>query len=89
MKFFIMFLEVPDFSAIKDDLIRFKQNLQRGANVTVIDIEQTNYDFLYNSLIEKANDEKRRGVKDALGVPLVPYVVSELDWSRRRDSGAQ
>jgi hypothetical protein len=65
MKFFIMFLEVPDFSAIKDDLIRFKQNLQRGANVTVIDIEQTNYDFLYNSLIEKANDEKRRGIKDA------------------------
>jgi hypothetical protein len=65
MKFFIMFLEVPDFSAIKDDLIRFKQNLQRGASVTVIDIEQTNYDFLYNSLIEKANDEKRRGIKDA------------------------
>ena len=62
MKFFIMFLEVPDFSAIKQDLIKFKQNLQKGANVTVIDIEQSNYDFLYNSLIEKANQElKKKG----------------------------
>jgi excisionase family DNA binding protein len=26
---------------------------------------------------------------DALGVPLVPYVVSELDWSRRRERVAQ
>ena len=62
MKFFVMFLEVPDFSAIKSDLIQFKQNLQRGANVTVIDVEQSNYDFLYNSLIEKANSESKRQV---------------------------
>jgi len=60
MKFLIMFLEVPDFSAIQDDLVRFKQNLQVGANVTVIDVEQSNYDFLYNSLIEKANQEQKR-----------------------------
>lgn len=60
MKFFVMFLEVPDFDAIKQDLIKFKENLSRGANVTVIDIEQSNYDFLYNSLIEKANQEKKR-----------------------------
>ena len=60
MKFFIIFLEVPDFSAIKSELIRFKENLQRGANVLVIDLEQSNYDFLYNSLLEKANDEKKR-----------------------------
>jgi hypothetical protein len=62
MKFFIMFLEVLDFSAIKQDLIQFKQNLQRGATVTVIDIEESNYDFLYNSLIEKAVQEKKKGV---------------------------
>ena len=62
MKFFVMFLEVQDFSAIKNDLIKFKQNLQRGANVTVIDVEQSNYDFLYNSLIEKANSESKRQV---------------------------
>jgi len=60
MKFFVMFLEVPDFDAIKQDLIKFKENLSRGANVTVIDIEQSNYDFLYNSLIEKANQEAKR-----------------------------
>jgi len=60
MKFFVMFLEVPDFSAIKNDLIQFKQNLQRGATVTVIDVEQSNYDFLYNSLIEKANAKEKR-----------------------------
>ncbi len=60
MKFFVMFLEVPDFSAIKNDLIQFKQNLQRGATVTVIDIEQSNYDFLYNSLLEKANEESKK-----------------------------
>jgi len=61
MKFFVMFLEVPDFSAIKNDLIQFKKNLQNGANVTVVDVEQTNYDFIYNSLIEKANQEHKRG----------------------------
>ena len=63
MKFLIMFLEVPDFSAIQDDLIRFKQNLQIGANVTVIDVEQPNYDFLYNSLIEQANHEQKRDTR--------------------------
>jgi ABC-type long-subunit fatty acid transport system fused permease/ATPase subunit len=63
MKFLIMFLEVPDFSAIQDDLVRFKQNLQMGANVTVIDVEQPNYDFLYNSLIEKANQEQKRDTR--------------------------
>jgi len=62
MKFFIMFLEVPDFDVIKQDLIKFKENLSRGANVTVIDIEQSNYDFLYNSLIEKANREVKKGL---------------------------
>jgi hypothetical protein len=60
MKFFVMFLEVPDFDAIKQDLIKFKENLSRGANVVVIDIEQSNYDFLYNSLIEKANQEAKK-----------------------------
>lgn len=60
MKFFVLLLEVPDFDAIKQDLIKFKENLSRGANVTVIDIEQSNYDFLYNSLIEKANQESKK-----------------------------
>jgi len=59
MKFFIMFLEIPDFAAVKQELVAFKQNLQKGANVTVIDIEESNYDFLYNSLIEKANQEMK------------------------------
>lgn len=59
MKFFAIFLEVPDYSAIAPELLRFKQNLQRGANVTVFDLEESNYDFLYNSLIEKANNEAK------------------------------
>jgi len=59
MKFFIIFLEVPDYSAIRPELMRFKENLQRGANILVMDLEQSNYDFLYNSLLEKANNEKK------------------------------
>ena len=62
MKFFILFLEVPNFNelAFDNELIRFKKNLLSGAQVTVIQTEQSHYDFLYNSLLEKANQERKK-----------------------------
>lgn len=54
MKFFILFLEIPDYGAVEQELLQFKKNLQQGANITVIDVEESNYDFIYNSLIEQS-----------------------------------
>lgn len=58
-KFFVVFIEVRDFYESMRTLTDFKTAMQEKGNVTVIDTEQTNYDFLYNSLIEKANSEKK------------------------------
>jgi hypothetical protein len=61
MKFYIIFLEAPESNpALDKQLIAFKKALYGHGNVTVIQTEQSNYDFLYNSLIEKANTEMKR-----------------------------
>ena len=60
MEYFAIFIEVPDFEKIKSDLMYFKHTLKKDANVTVISLEESNYDFLYNSLVEKANQEQKR-----------------------------
>lgn len=59
-KFFVVLLEVNDFPQCMRTLVDFKKSMQDMGSVTVIDVEQTNYDFLYNSLIEKANKEKKQ-----------------------------
>jgi hypothetical protein len=59
MRFFAVLIEVNDFYQSMQTLVNFKKSMQELGNVTVIDLEQTNYDFLYNSLIEKANKEKK------------------------------
>jgi hypothetical protein len=59
MKFFAVFIEVNDYQKIKLLLIDFKAALQKEGNVIVFDLEQSNYDFLYNSLIEKARKEEK------------------------------
>jgi hypothetical protein len=59
MNFYILFLEVPDFSvpALDSLLMKFKKDLSKHGKATVIGVEESNYDFLYNSLIEKATSE--------------------------------
>lgn len=60
MKFFAAFIEVNDYKKIKNLLPGFKALLKvNGANMTVFDLEQSNYDFLYNSLIERARQEEK------------------------------
>lgn len=59
-RFFVVLLEVNDFYQSMRILIDFKESMKDMGNVTVVDLEQTNYDFLYNSLIEKANKEKKQ-----------------------------
>jgi hypothetical protein len=59
--FFVLLLEVSDIKKNIKDLVQFKKDLNSNGQVTVIEVEQTNYDFLYNSLIEKANKEKKAG----------------------------
>jgi hypothetical protein len=54
MKFFAIMLEVKDFDAIEHILIKFKADLSNEGKATVISLEESNYDFLYNSLIEQA-----------------------------------
>lgn len=58
-RFFVVLIEVNDFSQSMRKLVDFKKDMQELGNITVIDTEQTNYDFLYNSLIEKANKESK------------------------------
>ena len=45
MDFFVMFLEIPNFDAVKDTLIKFKRDLKDQGNIIVIDTCQENYDF--------------------------------------------
>ena len=60
MKFFALMLEAKDIDAVHSLLVKFKEDLSKEGRVTVISLEESNYDFLYNSLIEKAVSEKRR-----------------------------
>jgi hypothetical protein len=61
MKFYTVFIECEDTNKVNDLLVKFKKDLQVNyfASVTVIDLEQSNYDFLYNSLIERARQEEK------------------------------
>ena len=61
MKFFACFIEVPDYPKAVPILLQFKENMKKLGNFMVFDLEQTNYDFLYNSLIERANKERKQG----------------------------
>lgn len=62
MKFFAVFIEVNDYQAVRSTLITFKEDMKGQGGVTVFDLDQSQYDFLYNSLIERAkNSLKNRG----------------------------
>lgn len=65
MNFYIILLEVPDFSvpALDSLLIQFKKSLSKHGKSTVVGLNESSYDFLYNSLIEKANKEKKDAEK--------------------------
>lgn len=60
MKFYAVLIEAMETrSAVNNILVDFKRLMKGYGDVTVFDLEQTNYDFLLNSLIEKANKEKK------------------------------
>lgn len=59
-RFFCVLIEVNDFYQSMRKLVDFKEDMKELGNITVIETEQTNYDFLYNSLIEKANKERKQ-----------------------------
>jgi hypothetical protein len=58
-RFFAVFIAVDDYTALKSVLMDFKQKVKDQGEMTVFDCEQSNYDFLYNSLSERANAEKK------------------------------
>jgi hypothetical protein len=59
-RFFVVLLEVDDFYQSIRKLSNFKEQMKDEGRVTVIDVEQSSFDFIYNSLIEKANKERKR-----------------------------
>jgi hypothetical protein len=59
MRFFVAFIQVKDYQSAKSTLIDFKGKMKQQGEVTVFDCEESNYDFLYNSLSEKANAEEK------------------------------
>lgn len=62
MRFFICFIAVKDYQSARAVLLDFKEKMKEQGEFTVIENLQDNYDFLYNSLIEKANMEQKRGL---------------------------
>jgi hypothetical protein len=59
MRYFIVFVSVTDFESAKSTLINFKKSMQDQGEVQVIDTIQDTYDYLYNSLVERANQIKK------------------------------
>ena len=58
---FILLLEVENpKNDYFDILMDFKRKLAARGNITVVETSQDNFDFLYNSLIEKANREGKK-----------------------------
>jgi hypothetical protein len=62
MNFFVAFIAVNDYQGIKPILLDFKHKMNKRGEFFVFDTCQVNYDFLYNSMMEKANDEKKKGL---------------------------
>ena len=61
MKFYVILLEVPD-GIPKSVLIKMKGDLMAEGKTTVFDVSEINYDFLFNSMLEQANREKKEEV---------------------------
>jgi hypothetical protein len=59
MRFFVVFIQVKDFESARSTLINFKKSMQDQGEVQVIDTIQDTYDYLLNSLIERANQIKK------------------------------
>ena len=60
MRYFAVLVQVTDYQSAKSTLMDFKKNMNQQGEVIVFDFSQENYDFLYNSFIEKANQEQKR-----------------------------
>lgn len=60
MKYFVIFFETKDSDAIKA-VVEFKKKINDEpiTTFTVVETIASNYDFLYNSLIETARKEEK------------------------------
>jgi hypothetical protein len=59
MRFFAAFIEIKDYESARSTLLDFKQKIKEQGDIQVFDLCEENYDFLYNSLTERANNEKK------------------------------
>jgi hypothetical protein len=59
MRFFVACITVKDYESARSTLTDFKQKIKEQGEMTVFDCEESNYDFLYNSLTERANAEAK------------------------------
>lgn len=57
MRFFAVLIQVSDYQSAKSTLMDFKKNMNGQGEVMVFDLSQENYDFLYNSFMEKSKKE--------------------------------
>jgi len=60
MKHYILFLETENKVVPGTEEHRLLMELKRKLNLVVVHTTEENYDFLYNSLIEKARAEEKR-----------------------------
>jgi hypothetical protein len=60
MRYFMICLTVKDYESARSTLIDFKQKIKEQGEITVFECEESNYDFLYNTLSERANTESKR-----------------------------
>ena len=61
MRYFAVLIQVTDYQSAKSTLLNFKKNMNEQGEVVVFDLSPENYDFLYNSFIEKSNKEHKQG----------------------------
>lgn len=59
MHFFIAFIEVSDYHMMRATLNDFKDKIKQSGKITVLDFEQGDYDFFYNTFMERANNIKK------------------------------
>jgi hypothetical protein len=60
MNYYILFLEIGDKVVPGTETHKLLMELKKRLKLVVVNTTEENYDFLYNSLIEKARAEEKR-----------------------------
>lgn len=63
IKHFIIFFQADEkeLPLLKSTILFLRDKTEKPCAITVIDIEESTFDFLYNSVIERANSISKRG----------------------------